>query len=465
MTNALSLPVDPLDGGIAAYARRIRSRRSGIEAATRAYLDRIDRLDGALHAYCHVDRAQALATARFLDEQLARGIDYGILMGVPVGIKDNIRVDGMPFSAGSKTDAAHFVLQEDSFVAALRKAGCVIIGKLHTVEFALGNTGINTHYGTPRNPWDADAFRLPSGSSSGSAVAVAAGLCGFAVGTDTGGSVRGPAAHCGVFGMKFTAGRWEKRGVLPVSPTLDALGVLTRSAKDAAVVWSTLHHQDEVTPRLAEQIRVGTIERYFFQDVEPGVDAAVRTALARLQQQGVVIESVNVPGLDEVDALYEVISKSELYRYLGPEWVQANRTRMNPDVYDRLQGASAFASRYDDALRKRNAWVKAAAEVFDAIDVIASPTKRRIAPRADVQSLTLDGIRSLSLECAGPTRSANFYDFCGITHPLITADAGLPAGLQLLGKADGERALLEVALTIEDIVGAPARPDVTPFHR
>ena len=146
----------------------------------------------------------------------------------------------MPTTAGSNVDASDIIGGEGTFVRALRQAGCVILGKAMTVEFAIGSTGTNYNRGTPRNPWETEVFRLPSGSSSGSGVAVAAGLCGFAIGTDTGGSIRGPAAFCGTFGLKTSPGTWPLDGVFPMSKTLDTIGPMTKTAADAAVVWAAL---------------------------------------------------------------------------------------------------------------------------------------------------------------------------------------------------------------------------------
>ncbi len=460
----MNLPADPLEAGISEYARTLRDGSQTIVAATSAYLDRIAALNPALNAYCHIARDDALDTARALDRQLRAGVDLGILMGVPVGIKDNILVDGMPCLAGSATDAAGMIAGEGSFVAQLKKSGCVILGKLHTVEFALGNTGVNTRIGTPRNPWDAVEFRLPSGSSAGSAVAMAAGLCGFAVGTDTGGSVRGPAAHCGVFGMKYSAGRWLMDGVFPVSSTLDSLGVFTRSAKDAATVWTGLTGDAPIAPRAASQIRLGVARPYFFENLDETVASAAQQALDQLAQHPLALKTITVPGLQEVDALYNVISKSELYAYLGKKWVDANSGLMNADVYDRLSEAAVFSrDSYASSMRRRQELVRAADAIFEQVDALVSPTKREVAPVYDASRMSLDYMRLLSKHCAGPTRAANFYDFCGVTQPLNGIKGSLPVGLQAMGRSGGERGLLEIALAIEHILGEPQKPDLTLF--
>jgi aspartyl-tRNA(Asn)/glutamyl-tRNA(Gln) amidotransferase subunit A len=235
------LPSDPFEpGGINTFGRRLRAGEITAEAATAACLGRIEALDGRLGAWQHVAPEEALAAARAIDRLLAAGTDLGPLMGVPVAVKDIFAVEGMPTTAGSRVDVSDLIGPEGSFVRSLRRAGCVILGKTKTVEFALGATGISQTRGTPWNPWDPQVHRIPGGSSSGSAVATAAGMCGFGIGSDTGGSVRLPATFCGIFGLKTTLGLWPVDGVFPLAPDLDTIGPLTRTAEDAAIVWATL---------------------------------------------------------------------------------------------------------------------------------------------------------------------------------------------------------------------------------
>ena len=183
---------DPFADGLAKFALDVRSSNLSFEAATQATLSRIEKLDPSLNAFECIDNERAQATAAALDQMLNNGTDLGPLMGVTVAVKDIIAVDGMPGTNGSNYSAEHLQYAEGSLIKKLRAAGAIIIGKTKTVEFALGPTGINKSRGTPWNPWDASEHRIPGGSSSGSAVAVAAGLCGFALGSDTGGSIRIP---------------------------------------------------------------------------------------------------------------------------------------------------------------------------------------------------------------------------------------------------------------------------------
>eukprot|EP01043_Picozoa_sp_COSAG02_P073938 COSAG02_NODE_14585_length_1257_cov_1.586356_1_plen_309_part_01 len=238
-------PISPLTGGIAGFGKRLRRGDISAEQAAVAYLQRIKQHQPWLGAFQCVVHDEALrADARRIDTLLARGIDLGPLMGVPIAVKDIIQVDGLPLTAGSRIPS-EVVTQivgtsEGPLMQRIRRAGCIILGKVKTVEFAYGIDGINRSWGTPWNPHDRSLHRLPGGSSSGSAVATAAGLVGFAIGTDTGGSVRCPAALCGVVGLKTTYGRWELEGVFPLSPAFDTVGALAKTARDAAIVLDAI---------------------------------------------------------------------------------------------------------------------------------------------------------------------------------------------------------------------------------
>ena len=202
-----ALPPDPLaDLSLLEFGRRFRRGELTSESVTLDYLTRIALLDLRLGTFQHVDAESALQTARAMDILRGAGTDLGPLMGVPIGVKDLFAVQGMPTTAGSLVDVSDLIGPEGSFVKRLRRAGCVILGKTKTVEFAFGAVGTNAVRGTPRNPWDPETERAPGGSSGGSAVAIAAGLCALAIGSDTGGSVRLPAALCGIFGLKTTVG-------------------------------------------------------------------------------------------------------------------------------------------------------------------------------------------------------------------------------------------------------------------
>jgi aspartyl-tRNA(Asn)/glutamyl-tRNA(Gln) amidotransferase subunit A len=278
-------PKDPLTGiSIAEFGRQLRRGELTIEATVQDYLIRIDTLDTRLGAFEFVAADSALESASALDRLLAAGCDLGPLMGVPIGIKDLFAVTGTPVTAGSRVDIADLVGAEGSFVKLLRRAGCVILGKTKTVEFAYGAAGTNSVRGTPWNSWDSQVHRAPGGSSSGSAVAVAAGLCAFAIGSDTGGSVRLPASLCGIFGLKTTVGLWPTDGVFPLSPTLDSIGLLTRSAEDAAIAFAVLTGRPIPTAASLRALRLGLPEDFFFDELDPTVAQCIDATMALLKE-------------------------------------------------------------------------------------------------------------------------------------------------------------------------------------
>jgi aspartyl-tRNA(Asn)/glutamyl-tRNA(Gln) amidotransferase subunit A len=224
----MNLPAAPAAPGLQALSEALREGRTSAVKLAQAALARIEALEPRLQAFTHVNASRALAHARAIDGLRAAGVNLGPLMGLPVAVKDLFSIDGMPTTAGSRLDIHDLVPPQGSFVNALQRAGCVILGKTRTTEFALG--GFNLDRPPPWNPCDANVPRMTGGSSHGSAVAMAAGLAAFTVGSDTGGSVRWPAALCGVVGYKASGsgkGSWPCDGVLPLSPELDSIGIFT----------------------------------------------------------------------------------------------------------------------------------------------------------------------------------------------------------------------------------------------
>ena len=239
----VKLPDDPLNGSsIEELGSKLRNGSITCFELTQIYYKRINILNSHLHAYIYINEEKALSWADGIDKLIKCGVDLGPLMGIPIAIKDICSVEGMPTTNGSQIISDDITGPEGSLVKKLKSLGCVILGKTHTVEFALGATGLNKHRGTPRNPWDEKVHRMPGGSSSGSAVAVASGLAAFAIGTDTGGSVRIPASLNGIIGLKTTKNRWPTDGIFPLSPTLDTPGPIARSVKDTKLIFDTYNN-------------------------------------------------------------------------------------------------------------------------------------------------------------------------------------------------------------------------------
>ena len=457
-----TLPADPfVRGGIATFAERLRLGEITAEAAASAYIERIEVLEPRLQAFEHIAADAALATARGLDRLLAAGTDLGPLMGVPVAIKDLYAVAGMPTTAGSNVDVTDIIGPEGSFVKRLKRAGCVVLGKTKTVEFALGAG--NHHRGTPWNPWDGATHRAPGGSSSGSAVAVAAGLCAFAIGSDTGGSVRIPAALCGTFGLKTTVGLWPLDGVFPMAPSFDTIGPLTASAADAALVFAALQGTPVAAPAPPRGLRLGRPAHHFFDDLEPEVESCVNAALDALAAAGVEIVPMAFPEAEEVTETFPIVSPTELLSVLGRDRFLAIRDRMDRDVAARVaNGLELPADRYIRLMWRQDALCRSTRQRMQGLDGVVAPTVPMVAVAREKFD---DAAFEHAYHRAVPwnTRPGNVLGLCATTTPVQAFGASLPVGLQVLCAGFSEDRALSVARTIEDIVGPPPRPDLTPF--
>ncbi|QIE56760.1 amidase [Pikeienuella piscinae] len=446
----MTSPADPLAGGLAAYGRRLRAGETTAEATTRAYLDRIEALDGDIGAYQHVSAESALAQARAIDALLESGTDLGPLMGAPLAIKDLLAVDGMPVTAGSLLDVSDLIGAEGPFVRKLRRLGCVILGKTRTVEFAFGVTGASAPRGTPRNPADMETPRAPGGSSSGSAAAMAAGLCGFAIGSDTGGSVRIPAALCGVFGLKTTHGLWPTEGVFPLAPHLDTLGLLTRDAEDAAIIHAALDDTVPAAPASLDGLRLARPGAYFFKGLDADVAARTEAALARLTGAGCSLTEVEIPEPAAREAYFPLSLSACLVAALGAERVREGRERMDPLVARRTDaGAEARAADLLRLERRRTDLMASAHERAANLDAWVCPTAAIPAPAIAALEDPEEAMR-LTLGMTQNTQPANYLNLAGVTIPL--AGSGLPVGLQLLGAPLSERRLLAISRAVEALL-------------
>lgn len=459
-----AVPPDPYESGLAKFSRDLRDGSITAEAVIRSCLERIDRLDSRLGAFEFVAADSAMAAAGALDRLLGSGIDLGPLMGVAVAIKDLIAVDGMPTRAGSNIDVSDLIGPEGTFVKALRRAGCIILGKTKTPEFAYGRGGVNTIRGTPWNPWSPREHRSPGGSSSGSAVAVAAGLCGFAVGTDTIGSIRVPAALSGVFGFKPTFGLWPIDGVFPLSPTLDTIGLLTRSAADAGFIFSALTGRPFPTPAPARGLRVGKPMHRFFESLDSDVEARVDAALQALVSAGANIVSVEIPETAELATDFSGFTAPELIASLGRERFLERRDDMDPLTAMRAApGLEVMADRHIRRLRRHRQLCRLAQERFRGLDALVTPSVPIVAPRvADLLDQEIGP--HLASELARNMGLGNLFGLCAASVPLAGNDlSSLPAGLQILCPAAADEKLLSVTLLVESMVGLPLYPPMDSF--
>ena len=459
-----NFPDDPLaTDGIRGFGRRLRQGEVTAEAATQAYLQRIAALDPKLSAYQHVAADLALTSARSIDAMLASGTDLGPLMGVPVAIKDLLAVEGMPTTAGSRMDVGDLIGAEGSFVKALRAAGCVILGKTKAVEFGLGAVGISAARGTPWNPWDAETHRIPGGSSSGSGVAMAAGLCGFAIGSDTGGSVRLPAALNGTFGLKTTVGLWPTDGVMRLAPTFDSIGLLTACAEDAAIAFAALTGEPEPKPIALDKLRLGQPSDYFFDDLDPEVAACTEAALGKLEAGGAKLTPISVPEAAEREAIMPVVIPTELNAVLGREYLRANLDKMDPVIAARASGASdTLAADYIRCIWRQHELIEIARERMQGLDAWISPTVATLpAPVAAFDDFET-GL-AMAFAITRNTQPGNVFDQCGVSLSIGGTTAALPVGLQFMCNPGDDAKALSIALTVEQALGFSPRPNLAAF--
>lgn len=462
MRNALS--PDPLDQGLIQYASDLRSGLTTVEACVKSYLRRIACLNGTVRAYVQVMSESALVQARKLDELLQAGTDLGPLMGVPVAVKENIFVFGADCRGGTALDTSAFLHSEGPFIAALREAGTVILGITAMCELAMGGVGVNVFRGTPRNPWDSNVERVCGGSSSGSAAALAAGLCGFSVGTDTGGSVRSPASFLGVLGYKPTQGLWSRSGVLPLAPSFDSIGVLARSARDMSVIVSHLSDQGEAKfAGLATAPRIGVI-RASIEGCTPEVERAVHRTITALEAAGFQFAEISLPSEQEIDHYYDATMRSE-FLALFEELAACNDADIrNPDVAHRILLLRQAPIQSEEHLQRvKKTLEESVGAAFSRCDAIMLPTKYRIAPPLPAPG-DQSALKVAATLCKGPTRLANVLDLCAISTPVVCPESGLPIGLQWLAGQGQDALLLSLAQSVEAVTGTVCLPSMHGFH-
>ena len=446
------MPDNPFSGlSIAQYGAALRQGKQTALAVTDAFLQRIEALNPKLGAYTFVAEARARADARRIDQLLRAGTDLGPLMGVPVAIKDLYFVDGMPLTAGSQLDVSSIVRAEGPLVTALKRGGAIVLGKTWTSEFALG--GINFKQRVPWNPCDPDVHRTPGGSSGGSAVAMAAGLCAFALGTDTGGSVRMPAALCGVFGHKFSARALSIEGIFPLSPTLDSPGTFTSTARDAVTVWQALEGSGVPDALPLRGLRFGVPSPVFHDDLDDDVARALEHARRRLADCGAVVVPVEVPEVREFETTFSRVVPHELLDILGRE-----RVRTNMDVFDDITQArfSAALETPTQDVSSLHADLKnlrsRVAARMEGCDAWITPTVPLI-PGPLRDCATLDAALAWNRRALRNTRPGNIFDQCGVSLPL--PGTALPVGMQVLCPALEDAKLLAIARAVEAALSAP----------
>ncbi len=459
------LPQDPLaQSSIRELAQSYRSGERKVGDVVSAYLARIERLDPKIEAYEHVDSDGAMEQAALLDKAFAHGRDPGPLAGIPVAIKDIVAVDGMPTHHGSRMNVTDLVSSEGRFVKRLREAGAVILGKVKTVEFAFGAVGLSRTRGMPHNPFDAKTKRITGGSSSGSAVAMAAGLCAFSIGSDTGASVRLPAALNGVPGQKTTVGLWPTDGVFPLSPTLDSLGTFAHTVDDLAQVFHAIENDASLAPPPLAGLRFGVPRDYFFEELEPAVAKAVEACLDALRDAGCHLVPITLDGTDERREVFRDIVSSEVLSALGRERFEGGRGEMDATVAGRIAaGYDVGGWQYLRASRRRQQLESMAREKLAHLDGVITPVNTLLArPEADFDTPGKE--TEIALAITRCTQPMNLYNLCGVTLPVqhLTGEA-LPIGVQIMAPAGHDRRIMAVSRAVERHIGRGPYPDLSGF--
>jgi aspartyl-tRNA(Asn)/glutamyl-tRNA(Gln) amidotransferase subunit A len=449
--------------GVLDLASAIAARRLSPVEVVRALLARIEAHDGRLRSYLAVFAEPALEEARAAEAAVVAGRPLGPLHGVPFAVKDLFAVAGTPTTAGTRF-LAEPAPHDSTAVARLRAAGAILLGKLNLHEFAYGPEGLNPHHGSPWNPWDPATHRLPGGSSSGSAVAVAAGLTPAALGTDTGGSIRIPAACCGTVGLKPTYGRVSRAGVVPLSWSLDHVGPLTRSVADAAALLAVLAGSDPADPSSralpvpdyvggltgpVKGLRVGLLREYVAQ-ADPEVSSAVTEAVRVLEGLGCAVRDVALPRARYgLAASYAVLS-SEALAYHEPLF-RRYAGLYAPDVRRRLAvGAFLTAADYLKGQRARQLIREEIDARLGEVDCLVAPTLPMAAPPITAAEVRIgDRVESTRLALTAFTRLFNLGGHPAVVLPCGFSRDGLPLSLQIAGRAFEEGTVLRLAAAYE----------------
>jgi aspartyl-tRNA(Asn)/glutamyl-tRNA(Gln) amidotransferase subunit A len=439
---------------------------------TQAAIKRIDRLNGTLKAFITVTADIALQQARSADSELMAGRHRGPLHGVPVALKDLFLTRGVLTTCGSVIHR-DFVPDEDATVVKrLRDAGAVMVGKLNMHELAYGITSNNPHFGAVRNPWNTE--QIPGGSSGGSGAAVAAGIVYAAMGSDTGGSIRIPAAYCGTVGLKPTYGRVSRYGAMPLGYTLDHMGPLTRSVRDAAHVLNAIAGHDPADPSSSRRpvvdyvpedgcsirgLRVGFPERFFYEHLDPDVESAVRGAAARAKSLGAELKPVRVADMEAINAAARVVLLAEASSHLEPHL--EHRGRFGPDVLALLdQGRLVPAVDYVNAQRLRRRLRAEFDLVWKEVDCLFVPAVPNTAPKIGETKVQIGGREEdVRLAATRLVRGINLLGYPALSMPCGLGSNGLPIGLQIVGAPFDEATILRVGAALEDGgVGIPPCP-------
>ena len=467
-------------------AADVKSGKVSSEKVAEAFLSRIAAQDRTIGAFLRVDKDDVLAQARAVDSKKHKGHPLGSLAGVPVGIKDNILVRGQPASCASKILQNFKAPYDATVIERLKAAGAILVGRANMDEFAMGSSTENSAYQKTKNPWD--ITRIPGGSSGGSAAAVAARFVPLALGSDTGGSIRQPAALCGIFGLKPTYGRVSRYGLVAFASSLDQIGPLAHNCADLALLQQTIEGHDPKDSTSASKpggdynssaknglsgMRLGIPKEYFIAGLDPAVEKAVRDSMKLMEKQGAQLREISLPHTEYAIATYYIVATAEassnLARYdgvkYGMRWKPTGKEKndlldmyentrsigFGPEVKRRiLLGTYVLSAGYYDAyylkaLRARRLIHDDFRKAFEQCDAIVTPTTPTVAFQAgertkDPLQMYLSDIFTISVNLAG---------IPAVSIPCGFGSGNMPIGLQILGKPFDEATLLKISAVHE----------------
>ena len=444
----------------------VRSNKISPVQLTQECLSRIEWLNGKLNAFITLTAESALAEAHAAESEIQRGHWKGPLHGIPIALKDIVDIAGVRTTAASELFKDRVPAEDAEVVRRLKGAGCIFLGKLNLHEFAYGGSSAVSYFGPVRNPWDTNYSA--GGSSGGSAAAVATGLCYAALGTDTGGSIRQPASYCGVVGLKPTYGRVSASGVIPLSWSLDHVGPIARTTRDAALVLQAIAGYDRQDPASTDapvpdyaatisvstrSLRLGIPRAYFWEELDPEIEAAMESALAVLRRMTASQQQMAPLATDgsysSWTSPYGAIFTAEAYAY-HKEYIEKSPQLYQPATINRLRfGSEVTAAKYIQSRREMDRLRHSVVRAFENVDVLITPTVR-IPPFAiaDLEG-NLDNIRTKELAMLHNTRPLNLTGLPTISIPCGFTSSGLPVGMQITGRPGDEATVLRLAHAYE----------------
>ena len=434
----------------------IRSCKLSPVELTKQCLERIEKLNPVLNAFITVAAESSQVAARGAESEIQRGNWRGPLHGIPIALKDMIDTAGVATTAGSVLFRHRVPSADAEVVRRLKQAGAIVLGKQNLHELAYGGSSMISFFGEVRNPWN--PAHIAGGSSGGSASAVAAGMCFAAIGTDTAGSIREPGALCGIVGLKPTYGRVSTQGVIPLSPSLDHVGPLTRTVADAAIVLQAIAgpapgngSAPDFSAALTKPVgkmRIGIPRKFFFEDLDPEVAAATEQSISVLQQLGGTIRELDLPVPTD-----RTLQSAESYA------VHAENVARHPELYQpetlrRIRTGEKITTEEVQRCRRELAEIRESIQcVFEEVDVLLTPTTPIPAPVIAELRQNPDLLRPREILLLRNTRPVNVWGLPAISVPCGFTRAGLPIGFQIIGPAWGEARVLQVAHAFEQATG------------